>query len=268
MASDPKATDFARVPVALDGTLLRQIVDKRFPRGVTDFLDHWHGADDARGKPYSKAPRNRATIYRWFQGDLPGSAETLVELAAILDIDPFCLITLAGGSPSEATAKILTALETRLWQHKSMSLLGEYLGRRADWPPKAIGARFASGWHTFDFSHDPAIRAGVYGNFEISFPDGLDPDIPKVLHIAYRHQPHFGGRWLQFGLVRFLDTDSLLININGSIEIGSAASASGPFTIETVFGLGPAEFRLASLTPFSAEASYEPSTDPGRVGFR
>lgn len=268
MTSDAKATDRARVPVALDGALLRRIVDIRFPRGVTDFLDHWHYETDARGKSFTKAPRNRATVYRWFQGDLPGSAETLIELGAILDIDPLCLFVLAGNDPADATAKILTALESGLWQHKSMFILSNFLGRRADWPPRAVGTRFQNGWHTFDFSHDPTVRAGVYGNFSITFPEGHNPEIPKVVHIAYRHQPHFGGRWLQYGFVRFLGEADLLININGSIEYGSAADSAGPFTVETVFGLGPADFRLASLTPFSASAHYEPSEDPGRVGFR
>ncbi len=268
MVSPAKATDGVRVPVAFDGILLRRIVDKRFPRGVADFLDHWHGASDARGKPFTKAPRNRATLYRWFQGDLPGTSETLIELSAILDIDPLSLFVLAGDDPSDATAKILTALETGLWQHKSMAILGNFLGRRADWPPRAIGARFPTGWHTFDFAHDPNVLAGVYGSFRIRFPEQSDAEIPRVIHIAYRHRPHFGGRWLQYGLIRFLGTASTLLNINGSIEIGSAPEATGPFTVETIFGLGPAEFRLASLMPFAASAHYKPSTDPGRVGFR
>lgn len=268
MTSIVKATDRVRVPVALDGELLRRIVDMRFPRGVNDFLDSWHGATDARGKPFTKAPGNRATLYRWFKGDLPGSSETLVELAAMLRIDPFCLFVLAGEDPAGATAKILTALETGLWQHKSMSILSMFLGRRADWPPKAVGVRFPGGWQTFDFFHDPDDVAGIYGHFRVGFPETAEPDIPKIIHIAYRHQPHFGGRWLQYGFIRFLGASTLLININGSIEQGYAAGAAGPFAIETVFGLGPCDFRLASLTPFTAAAYNEPSTDPGRVGFR
>jgi hypothetical protein len=268
MTSTAKATPLVRIPVALDGALLRRIVDIRFPRGVNDFLDSWHCATDGRGKPFTKAPDNRATLYRWFRGDLPGSAETLVELGAMLGIDPFCLFVLAGNDPAAATAKILTALESGLWQHKSMSLLSDFLGRRADWPPKAVGARFHGGWHTFDFFHDPTDVAGIYGHFRISFSETSEPEIPKLLHIAYRHEPHFGGRWLQYGFVRFLGDRALLININGSIELGFASSPAGPYAVETVFGLGPADFRLASLTPFTATAHNEPSTDPGRVGFR
>ena len=268
MARTSKATDTMRVPLALDGDLLHRIVDKRFPKGVTDFLDYWHGASDPRGRLYSKAPRNRATIYRWFRGDLPGSAETLVELAAILDIDPLSLFTIASDDPAGATAKILTALETGLWPHKSMFILSDFLGRRADWPPPAVGTRYSDGWRTFEFSHDPEYRSGVYGNFQITFDEDLDPEIPRIIHVAYRYQPHFGGRWLQYGLVKFVGTEMILLNINGSIETGFGPSSSGPFTVETVFGLGPAEFRLASLTPFDAKASYEPSSDPGLVGFR
>ena len=240
----------------------------RFPRGVNDLIDYWHGATDARGKPFTKAPGNRTTIYRWFNGDLPGSSETLIELGAILGIDPFCLIVLRGDDPSRATAKILMALETHVWQHKSMAVLSEYLGRRADWPPISVGERFPGGWHLHEFTHDPAIKAGVYGNFQVMWSSDIDPDIPKMLHIAYRYQPHFGGRWLQYGLIRFDGNSCLLLNINGCVEHGYASTPNGPFTIETVFGLGPAEFRLASLTPFTASGHYEPSNDPGRVGFR
>lgn len=244
------------------------MVDLRFPGGVESFLDHWHGATDARGKPFSKAPNNRATPYRWFRGDLPGSSETLLELGAVLGVDPFCLFVLSGNDASNASAKILTALETGLWQHKSMSLMGDFLGRRADWPPKTVGSRFPGGWQTFDFFHAPEIVSGIYAHFRITFPESLEPEIPKIVHFAYRHQPHFGGRWLQYGLVRFEDNADLLVNINGSIEFGFAPSVSGPFTVETVFGLGPAEFRLASLTPFSVTLHTETSTDEGRVGFR
>ena len=268
MTVDLDSTDDTRIPVALDGDLLRRMVRLRFPRGVNDLMDHWHSATDARGKPFAKAPGNRTTIYRWFNGDLPGSAETLVELGAVLGIDPFCLIVLNGSDPARATAKILTALETRMWQHKSMSILGEYLGRRAEWPPSTVGERFPGGWHMYEFAHKPEIVAGVYGSFRISFDAVAGPDVPKIVHIAYRHQPHFGGRWLQYGMIHFDGNASLLLNINGGLERGHAPAPSGPFTVETVFGLGPAEFRLASLTPFTATAHYEPSTDPGRVGFR
>lgn len=268
MTSDADATLATRYPVALEGALLRRIIDIRFPGGVTAFLDHWHCANDARGRPYTKAPGNRATVYRWLQGDLPGSAETLLELGSVLGIDPFCLFRLSGDDPSSATARILTAMETGVWPHKAMSLLADFLGRRADWPPRAVGERYTDGWHFDDFKHDPGIVAGVYGNFRVSFPDHLHPEIPKLLHIAYRHKPHFGGRWLQYGMIRFDGRTNLLLNINGGIETGFAPSPVGPFTIETVFGLGPAEFRLASLSPFTATSHSEPSTDPGRVGFR
>lgn len=268
MTTDADATGDTRVPVAFDGELLRRILDLRFPQGIASFLDHWHCATDARGRAFTKAPGNRATVYRWLHGDLPGSAETLLELGAVLHVDPFSLFRLSGDDPSAATAKILTAMETGLWQHKSMSLMKEFLGRRVEWPPASIGARFPNGWHIFDFMHDPDIIAGIFGNFRVSFPDNLEPGIPKVLHIAYRYKPHFGGRWLQYGMIRFDGPTALLVNINGSVEHGFAPSSTGPFTVETVFGLGPAEFRLASLTPFTAAGHYEASTDPGRVGFR
>lgn len=268
MTSIEKATERTRVPIALDGGLLRRIVDMRFPEGVPAFLDYWHNALDAQGRPYVKAPTNRATLYRWFQGDLPGSADTLIELCAVLEVDPFSLFTLAGDDASQATAKILTAMESGLWQHKSMAVLSNFLGRRADWPPKVIGSRYENGWYTYDFFHDPTVKAGVMGNFQIRLLDDPHPEVPKVLHFAYRHLPHFGGRWLQYGIVRFVEGSSILININGSIEAGFAPAADGPFTVETVFGLGPADFRLASLTPFEAVAGYEVSSDSGRVGFR
>lgn len=268
MTSDTDATHDARVPVAIDGALLRRIIDIRFPGGVSAFLDHWHCANDARGKPYLKAPGNRATVYRWLQGDLPGSSETLLELASVLNVDPFCLVRLSDGDAPGATAKILTAMETGLWPHKSMSLLSDFLGRRADWPPPSVGQRFTDGWHIRDFMHDPNLVAGIYGHFQVTFDADLNPDIPRVMHIAYRYKPHFGGRWLQYGIVRFEGTSVLLFNINGSVEYGSSSAIEGPYAIETVFGLGPAEFRLASLSPFSATAHSEPSTDPGRVGFR
>ncbi len=268
MMSDTKATNSTRVPVALDGALLRRLVALRFPRGVNDFLDTWHNSTDARGRPFVKAPSNRTTVYRWFKGDLPGSSDTLIELSLLLGIDFFALMTTTCEDPAATSAKFMAALETGLWQHKSMAAFSDFFGRRIDWPPPAIGARVADGWHMFDFEHHPEIAAGVYGSFRLVFPPEPHPDIPKIVHVAYRHRPHFGGRWLQYGFVRITGTQISLVNINGGMETGSAPEATGPFTIETVFGLGPADFRLASLTPFSATGHYEPSTDPGRVGFR
>ncbi|MBU1175468.1 MAG: helix-turn-helix domain-containing protein [Alphaproteobacteria bacterium] len=268
MTKDADATPDKRIPVGIDGAILRRIIDIRFPGGIAAFLDNWHCRTDARGKPYTKAPGNRATVYRWLNGDLPGSAETLLELAAVLDVDPFSMITLAGNDAPAATARILTAMETGLWQHKTMAVMKEFLGRRAEWPPPSVGMRYPNGWSTFDFTHDPAMAAGVYGSFRVSFAEHLEPDIPRMLHIAYRHAPHFGGRWLQYGMIRLDMGSALLLNINGSIEYGFAPTALGPYTIETVFGLGPAEFRLASLSPFTATGQYAPSTDSGRVGFR
>ena len=224
--------------------------------GMEAFLDRWHASD-----PDGEDHLGRAAVYRWINGQLPKNSEKLMKLSAVLDIDPFALLSPGKASFREAADALLEIVQSGRSVPAALQFVRLYFGRRRHWPP---GIAWADGrrrsWHIREFEHDPFLRANYYAMFALaplsSNPRSTDLG-PRVFHFAFRHPGIFAGRWLQYGSVQQYGLCSTLWDIHGHTEQLDRKDPEEPTRVRTWFGPGPALFRVASLHPFSLTGPLE-----------
>lgn len=248
------ATDAAR----LDPSLLRWLMAKRVPGGMSELQDRWMRSPSQVDSPDAEVP-HRSTMHRWSTGQVPRTADDLLRLCAVLDIDPLCLLTLPQTDPDLAIEKLMSAYVHGRWQPPALEFLTEFLGRRAAWPPQALARRFfGRDWYTAELDHDASRAANFYATFSIS----ASGEGPFVYHIAFRHSHLFARRWLQYGFVVRHGESIRLRHINGHVDTCEAPSVDSPTLVQTWFGPGSVRFKVACLHPFSLEL------EPPGVGVR
>ena len=232
--------------ICLNGTLLKTLVADRYPKRVPGLLDAWATSE----RKVLSNPPDRATIYRWMNGQLPRTACDLLSLCSLLDIDPFSILTAKDGSISDAIHWLLSSVQLRQWRQPSLSFLTDLFGRQQAWPPSSLAEDYyGRPWHIEEFEHDPTKRALYYASIELSAPENR-PSTPQVFHFAFCNPGVFGERWLQYGFVERYQNTVRLVHINGHTETYEADTLDEPSKVETWFGPGPAVFRVASLHRF------------------
>lgn len=232
-------------PVGLDGDLLNEQINEKFPNGISELQAIW----DANGGP------DRTTIYRWRNGALPRSSGEYLRLCGLLDIDPFALLRVNEDAVPDAFDRLLTIFDdSRPSIPPALAFARDFFGRLQNWPPiKAMSQSYPNlRWHKAEFEHDPKGRKNYYKQLLIKPSEDHIVSL-QVFHFAFRHPDLFGKRWLQYGLIKRLRHKSILIHINGHNEFIDMASLNSTIPVETYFGEGPAIFQIASIHPFYLE---------------
>ena len=245
--ASPAATHkTTRDAAMLDPAVLRALIAKRMPGGIAELQDRWTYLPTRVDSPDSAVP-HRSTMHRWMTGQVPRTADDLLQLCGVLDIDPLCLLTLPEANPDLAIEKLMSAYVHGRWQPPALEFLTEFLGRRAAWPPQGLARRFfGRDWYTAELEHDPARAANFYATFRISAAG----EGPFVYHVAFRHTHLFARRWLQYGFVVRHGSSVRLRHINGHVDTCETPSAASPTLVQTWFGPGSVYFKVASLHPF------------------
>lgn len=227
--------------IILDGLLLQKLIKSRFPAGHNDLIALW----DASGEGL-----NPSTIYRWTRGQLPRTGEDLLKLAAILDVDPFTLLTFDRGSATEAIERLLLSFERNKWER--LGFFRAFFGRQKYWPPDEIATRyFGRNWCRAHFTHEPSDRANYYATIRLDGFKHQDDVAPQAFHFAFRQPGWFADRWLDYGFVVRAGCEVKLLHINGQSESYKTRSLEEPAYVETFFGPSTVEFCIASLHPFT-----------------
>jgi hypothetical protein len=183
------------MPVCLNGALLRELIEAC--GGMDAFLDRWHTSN-----PDGTDHLNKATVHRWINGQLPKNGEKLLRLSAVLNIDPFALLSPGKAGAREAADALLEIVQSGRSVPASLQFVRPFFGRQQHWPPGIICADGRTRlWHVCEFEHDPSLRANCYATIELG-PSGPEIEFaPRVLHFAFRQPRTFGARWLQYGSV-------------------------------------------------------------------
>ncbi len=249
------------VAICLNGALLKTLVADRYPKRVPGLLEAWATSE----QKILSDPPDRATIYRWMNGQLPRSASDLLSLCSLLDIDPFSILTAKDGDISNTIHWLLSSVQLRQWRQPSLSFLADLFGRQQAWPPLSLAEDYyGRPWHIEEFEHDPTKRALYYACIELS-ASAERPLAPQVFHFAFHSPGVFGERWLQYGFIERYQDTVRLVHINGHTETYEAQVLGEPSRVETWFGPGHAVFRVASLHPF--ELAVSNTVDGKRVRF-
>ena len=202
---------------------------------------------------------NRSTLNRWLNGALPKTSELTLRLAQALDVDPFALWDLAPDTYPRLCQSLAHAL---IWRrgshpHPALTSLKDMIMPAERWPPSSVvkvGARRS--WAHRDFLHDRTQR-NTYAAVHLS--PRARRSRPLVWHFAYRDT---GGLpspiWHPYGFVKMANTSAWLFTFNGLT--GETSGVGDALRVDTWFGEGAAEFRVASLHEFTLEVSV-PAVD-------
>lgn len=238
--------------LSLDGQLLHTLMVSRLPGGVPELQARWSMRD--RPGIERKDPPHRATLHRWTRGQVPRTADDLLRICGVLDIDPMCLLKLPERNPEATMERLTSTYMHGRWEPPALEFLQEFMGRRAAWPPPHIARNyFGREWHKCEITHDAVDRRNFYATLRVAAIERAHSAGPFVYHFAFRHPSLFGRRWLQYGLVLRHGNRVSLRHINGYIDNCDIYDACAPTLVETWFGPGPAIFCIASLHPFTLE---------------
>lgn len=222
-----------------------------------------------------RAGLDRSTLTRWRKhGKLPNDPLRFLRLAQALDLDPLLLFDLDETTFAETCIRVAKLLVTRRLAAALGSLAfieGFWQAAGGEWPPREL--RSSSGtvayrWHLQQFRHEGQLGTGAAGrNFYASIPL-RGPRVerrsgPQVWHFAFRDALPM-SLWIQYGAVALVGDVLELYAFAGRHR---RVAAPGPIAAETWFGEGDAEFRIASLHPFTADVIRDPPAGHAAVRF-
>jgi hypothetical protein len=214
---------------------------------------------------------HRKTILRWASEEdlsLPKGAKRLLALAQALDVDPFMLLDIDLALLMECCRKASWNLA---WGtvHKALAFLNELFRlTEEDWPPPEIAELFDGEWYTAHLEHNPRQGRNYFQPLKIQSDllygeDGAikGPRNPQLWYLAYREVSFGAGVleprsfWRPYAIVYLYQNELVLLHLAGLLErVALPSGNTGQFVLETFFGQGAAQFRLASLHPFETES--------------
>ena len=196
---------------------------------------------------------------------MPKSGDDLLRLASLLDVDPLCLLTFDRGSVQVAIETALSWAQRNRWER--FKFFQTFFGRQSEWPPKELSTiHFGRSWNEATFQHDASARANYYAVVQITPGRGGVSTFPQTFHFAHRHQEQYAGRWLSYGFVVIHGESVRLQHINGQSNSYRAENLLAA-SVRTVFGPNPAEFKVASLHPFSLRVDAPEQANGSSVCF-
>jgi transcriptional regulator with XRE-family HTH domain len=211
-----------------------------------------------------------STVNRWLKGDgarFTGNAEQFVALGAVLDIDPILLLEYDTVSFPSVCDHVLRILGTRDWNRsiRALRLLERFVIPSTAWPPEDIASCYsAKTWRLFELSHDPKVKRDCYAPVVIHGRGSMC----QVWHFAYRDKGLLGtSPWRHYGFVWWHRNRLELYTFHGFTMVAAESADGDSVIVETWFGRGAAEFRVASLHPFQAKLETERSSQTPWVRF-
>ncbi|WP_417733857.1 hypothetical protein [Roseovarius sp.] len=251
--------------IPLRADLVRKLIANRFG-SVDNLVVEWEERVRSGAQLKGRA-RNRGTIYRWLDEGLPSRKEDVLGFAALLDVDPVALLLI-----DEDFVRTNYGRERRLFQvgalgRSQLAAFWALYVPGGGWPDISIAKSFyGREWTTHDYCHDPMHVSNVYACFSLSRSGGINPAAPWVVHFAYRRINARDGMWRPYGTVIISDHSVQLISESGATMAREYSDEEFGVPVETHFGPGGAEFRVASLHQFDLSVSA-PSHETDSVRF-
>lgn len=251
--------------IPLRTEMIRDLIARRFG-SVDDLVVEWEERIRSGRQRKGKA-RNRGTVYRWLDEGMPTRKDDILGFAALLDVDPVALLRI-----DEEFIRQHYGRERRLFQLGALgrsrlaAVWAIYLPG-GSWPDPSIARAFYGyDWTTRDFRHDPKVVSNAYACFSFTPTATERPAVPWVVHFAYRRMGARDGMWRPYGTVILTGRAIMLISENGDLQEKHVIGTAPSISVETHFGPGGAEFRVASLHAFEVTVTV-PSRETECVRF-
>ena len=255
-----------KMAIPLRSEMVRDLILRRFG-SVDGLVVEWEDRV-ATGRQQVGKARNRGTIYRWLEEGLPSRKEDILGFAALLDVDPVALLRI-----DDEFLRQHYGRERRLFQLGALGLSrlaafwaiyipGGY------WPDASIARTlYGRDWTTFEHRHDPNVVSNAFASFNFT-PAVTDVFAgPWVVHFAYRRAGARDGMWRPYGSVMRDGRSVQLISESGDLQERVLVEPAFSIPVETHFGPGGAEFRVASLHAFDVQVTV-PSRETDCVRFQ
>lgn len=229
--------------------------------GIENFADIWSKIpqdDEAAGQ----RERSVKTIYAWLQNGMPTARDTMMRFFGTLGIDPVAAVELDSGKLQKQFGRLRRAFMFGGFNAGGFRPLFELYAPSFGWPEESLALTyFDRKWTTFDFTHHAQDIKNTYVTIHVQAQDDMPVSWPRAFHIAYRRLSNADGLWRPYGAVMTRLKEAILVHENGEVQrTPFFASNNHRIRFRTWFGPEPAEFRLASLHPFSCR--IEPFNDP------
>lgn len=251
--------------IPLRSELIRDLILRRFG-SVDELVVEWEDRV-ATGKQKSGKARNRGTVYRWLDEGLPSRKDDVLGFAALLDVDPVALLRI-----DENFLRQHYGRERRLFQLGALgrSRLAAFWAiyiPSGCWPDPTIARTlYGCDWTTQEHWHDPKVISNAFACFTFTPKMTDSATTPWVVHFAYRRAGARDGMWRPYGSVMRYGGSVQLISENGDLQEQLLDRNAVSIPVETHFGPGGAEFRVASLHAFDIAVTV-PSSETNCVRF-
>lgn len=242
------------VAIPIKRELVRSLIKRRF--GSVDGLAAEWEERLSRGTQAAGRARDRSTIYRWLERGLPSNKDDLFGFAAVLDVDPVALLDIDGGAIAERLPKERRWFQTGLAHLSALSPLWPIYTPGPHWPSTDIAQHYyGRPWRTEHFTHDATKHTNIYAAVHLTAEGDVEPYLPRTYHFAYRRLGATDQMWRPYGTVMGYDGDSQLISESGDYQVVADEQSPKTVVVETYFGPGAAEFRVASLNAFCIDVA-------------
>ena len=248
------------VMLKFDRERLISRVQSRFNGNAAAVPAHW---------PNDDVP-NRSTVSRWLNGrSLPQSSDTVLALAAALDLDPFALWRVTPELFARVCARVVTASRSKRWSQltPALSFVESFVGPTVNWPPEFVEQYFQRPWSVAQFRHTAESKRNFYAGILIRSLLPTCEDLDQVWHFAWSDIID-DAVWRPYGFVRLAANELSLYSFSGIVNSCLLPSECNTFGVETWFGEGAAKFKVVSVHPFTLELTDQiPSGMSVRFGF-
>ena len=221
---------------------------------------------------HTRSGLHRTTVRRWLNGAHYPREDKFLRFCGALDVDFFATLDLYAAQVPQLAQAVVQAALAGSWQGPltSLSFLQSFLLRPGNWPGKQLLRRYGlppgRTWHTWDFHNDPAAGpSDCYCTFT------LQPSAdPQVWYFAFQETGLLQWMWFRYGCVRKRWDEALLMNFvfMGELERHVLDQHANNMIVQTYVSDRPTTFRIASLHPFEASASFDPPKDAPFLCFR
>lgn len=181
---------------------------------------------------------------------MPSKSDALFGLAGTLDVDPVSVLDLQSDRFAELFAKERRLLQIEEAYHSPLSPLRALYFASPLWPHDEVATGYyGRPWLVKEFEHEAKEHLNVYAAVYLESLTA-DPPYPRTYHFAYRRAGDASRMWRPYGAVIGFKNEVLLFSESGDRQEVQTGGSPMTVTVETYFGEGPAEFRIASLHDF------------------
>ena len=236
----------------IEADQVRKLFEAKFG-GIENFVDEWASMRAEKDDGNSQS-RSVKTVYKWLAQGMPKNEDSFLSFFGAIDVDPVALLDFERSNFRQNFGLFRQAIMMAGLNIGGFRPLTYFLRPGKYWPDNNIAEKYYDRkWASHEFLHEATDSKNLDVTFRLTTTDMLEYELPTAYHIAYRRLSNADGLWRPFGSIIARFAETILVHENGDIQNLSTKRSERTVEFKTFFGPSPAEFRLVSLHPFTAQ---------------